>query len=150
MANKKINMTNKETIAASFYKALKSFGVMVPVLLGVILLIGLFKTYITPELISSVFTGNLFQDTLLGSVFGSVSAGNPITSYIIGGELLKEGVSLFAVTAFIAAWVTVGVIQLPAEASILGKRFALARNVLSFIFAILVAIATVVTLRIFT
>jgi uncharacterized membrane protein YraQ (UPF0718 family) len=150
MVNKKINMTNKETIEVSFYKALKSFVVMLPVLLGVILLIGLFKVYITPELISSVFIGNLFQDTLLGSVIGSVSAGNPITSYIIGGELLKEGVSLFAVTAFIAAWVTVGLIQLPAEASILGKRFALTRNVLSFIFAILVAIATVLTLRIFT
>ena len=149
MANKKINITNKETIAVSFYKSLKSFGVMLPVLLGVILLIGLFKTYITPELISSVFIGNLFRDTLLGSVIGSVSAGNPITSYIIGGELLKEGVSLFAVTAFIAAWVTVGVIQLPAEASILGKRFAITRNVLSFLFTILVAIATVVTLRIF-
>lgn len=150
MANKKINITNNKTIAASFYKALKSFGVMLPVLLGVILLIGLFKTYITPELISSVFAGNLFQDTLLGSVIGSVSAGNPITSYIIGGELLKEGVNLFAVTAFIAAWVTVGVIQLPAEASILGKRFAITRNVLSFIFAMLVAIATVVTLRAIT
>jgi len=87
MVNKNINMTNKETIAASFYKALKSFSVMLPILLGVILLIGLFKTYITPELISSVFTGNLFQDTLLGSMIGSVSAGNPITSYIIGGEL---------------------------------------------------------------
>ena len=148
MGNKKINMTNKETIAASFYKALKSFGVMVPVLLGVILLIGLFKTYITPELISSVFTGELLRDTIIGSVIGSISAGNPITSYIIGGELLKEGVSLFAVTAFIAAWVTVGVIQLPAEAFILGKRFALTRNVLSFILAILVAIATVVTLRV--
>jgi len=150
MADKKINMTNKETIVASFSKALKSFGVSVPILLGVVLLLGLFKIYITPELLSSVFTGNLFRDTLLGSIIGSVSAGNPITSYIIGGELLKEGVSLFAVTAFIAAWVTVGVIQLPAEASILGKRFALTRNVLSFIFAILVAIATVVTLRIFT
>ncbi len=150
MADKKINMTNKETIAASFSKALKSFGVSVPILLGVVLLLGLFKIYITPELISSIFTGNLFRDTLLGSIIGSVSAGNPITSYIIGGELLKEGVSLFAVTAFIAAWVTVGVIQLPAEASILGKRFALTRNALSFIFSILVALATVVTLRFFT
>jgi len=150
MVNKKINMTNKETITACFYKALKSFVVMLPVLLGVILLIGLFKTYITPDLISSVFTGDLYQDSFIGSIIGSVSAGNPITSYIIGGELLKEEVSLFAVTAFIAAWVTVGVIQLPAEASILGKRFALTRNVLSFIFAILVAMATVVTMRIFT
>ena len=150
MANKKIDIKNKENVAASFYKALKSFGVMLPVLLGVILLLGLFKIYVSPQLISSVFTGELFRDTVSGSVIGSISAGSPITSYIIGGELLKEGVSLFAVTAFIAAWVTVGVIQLPAEASILGKQFALTRNVLSFIFAILVAIATVVTLRIFT
>jgi len=149
MVNKKINNARKETVVASLYKTLKSFGVMLPVLLGVILLIGLFKTYITPDIISSIFKGELLQDTLLGSLIGSVSAGNPITSYIIGGELLKEGVSLFAVTAFIVAWVTVGVIQLPAEASILGKRFALTRNILSFIFAILVAIATVLTLRIF-
>ena len=148
MGDEKINMANKESIAASFYKALKSFGVALPVLLGVILLIGLFKIYVSPQLISSVFTGELFRDTVLGSVIGSISAGNPITSYIVGGELLKEGVSLFAVTAFIAAWVTVGVIQLPAEAFILGKRFALTRNVLSFILAILVAIATVVTLRV--
>ena len=150
MANKKIGMTYKESIAISFYKALKSFGVTLPVLLGVLLLLGLFKTYVSPQLISSVFTGELFRDTVIGSVIGSVSAGNPITSYIIGGELLEEGVSLFAVTALIVAWVTVGVIQLPAEASILGKQFAITRNILSFLFSILVAIATVVTLRIVT
>jgi len=147
MDAKIVNMTNKETIIVSFYKALKNFGMALPVLLGVILLLGLFKIYITPELISSVFTGGLFRDTVLGSIIGSISAGNPITSYIIGGELLKQGVSLFAVTAFIVAWVTVGVVQLPAEASILGKRFALTRNILSFIFALLVAITSVVTLR---
>ena len=148
--NKKTIMTKKESIAASFYKALKSFGVSVPILLGVVLLLGLFKIYVSSELISSVFTGELFRDTALGSVIGSISAGNPITSYIIGGELLKEGVSLFAVTAFIITWVTVGVIQLPVEAGILGKRFALTRNALSFIFSILVALATVVTSRFFT
>jgi len=144
--NKRSIMTKKESIIASFNKALKNFGVTLPILLGVVLLLGLFKIYVSSELISSVFTGELLGDTALGSMIGSISAGNPITSYIIGGELLKEGVSLFAVTAFIAAWVTVGVIQLPAEAAILGIRFALTRNALSFIFAILVSIATVVTL----
>jgi uncharacterized membrane protein YraQ (UPF0718 family) len=142
--------SSKETFYNTFKKTLKSFGVMLPVLLGVILLIGLFKTYITPDLISSIFKGKLLQDTFIGSLIGSISAGNPISSFIIGGELLKEGVSLFAVTAFIVAWVTVGIIQLPAEASILGKRFALTRNFISFVFAIIVAIATVLTLRIFT
>jgi uncharacterized membrane protein YraQ (UPF0718 family) len=150
MGNKKMKDSSRETFYNNFKKTLKSFVVMLPVLLGVILLIGLFKTYITPDLISSIFKGELLQDTFIGSLIGSISAGNPISSFIIGGELLKEGVSLFAVTAFIVAWVTVGIIQLPAEASILGKRFALTRNFISFVFAIIVAIATVLTLRIFT
>jgi len=101
-------------------------------------------------MITSAFAGELFRDTLLGSVMGSILTGNPITSYIIGGELLKSGISLFAVTAFIVAWVTVGVVQLPAEAAILGKRFALARNGLSFLSAVLVSIATVLTIEVVT
>jgi len=150
MVDKKINITNKASISTSFYKAIKSFGTTLPVLIGVILLISLFKVYIPSKLISSIFTGEIVRDTLFGSMIGSISAGNPITSYIIGGELLKEGVSLFAVTAFITAWVTVGIIQLPAEASILGKRFALMRNILSFLFSMLVAIATVLTIEVIT
>jgi len=148
MANKEINNVDKSSLILSFYKAIKSFATTLPILFGVVLLIGLFKIYIPPALISSVFTGNIFQDTFIGSTVGSISAGNPITSYIIGGELLKKGVSLFAVTAFITAWVTVGIIQLPAEASILGKRFALTRNILSVIFSVLVAIFTVLTLQV--
>jgi len=150
MADKKINITDKASIATSFYKAIKSFGKILPILIGIVLLVGLFKIFISSKSISLVFTGELFRDTFFGSAIGSISAGNPITSYIIGGELLKEGVSLFAVTAFITAWVTVGIIQLPAEASVLGKRFALSRNILSFIFSILVAIATVLTLQVIT
>jgi uncharacterized membrane protein YraQ (UPF0718 family) len=148
MAKKEINNTDKSSLILSFYKAIRSFSDSLPILFGVVLLIGLFKTYVPSKAISSVFTGELFRDTFIGSTVGSISAGNPITSYIIGGELLKEGISLFAVTAFITAWVTVGIIQLPAEASILGKRFAISRNILSFIFSVLVAIATVLTLQV--
>jgi len=138
----------KKTIAHSFYKAIKSFGTTLPMLLGVILLLGLFSVFVSSEMISSVFTGELLRDTVIGSLIGSISAGNPIISYIIGGELLKEQVSLFAVAAFIVAWVTVGVVQFPAEAAILGKRFATARNILCFILAIMVSIATVTTLMV--
>lgn len=51
-----------------------------------------------------------------------------------------------ASTSFIVAWMTVGVIQLPAEAAILGRRFACVRNILIYILAILVSIVTVKTL----
>jgi len=85
----------------------------------------------------------------LGSLVGSISAGNPITSYILGGEFLEQGVGLMAVTAFLVAWVTVGVIQLPAESIILGKKFAILRNLTSFIFAMIVAILTIIILEVF-
>lgn len=117
-------------------------------LLGVILLMGLFRTFITPKMIAAVFSGKMVQDTFIGTLIGSISAGNPITSYIIGGELLNKGVSLFAVAAFIVAWVTVGIVQYPAEMDFLGKRFATLRNILSFILAILVSIVTVTIVKV--
>lgn len=138
----------KKDITTSFYKAVKSFGKSFPMLLGVILVLGLFRTFVTTRMLSAVFTGELLRDTAIGSLMGSISAGNPVTSYIIGGELVKENVSLIAITSFIVAWVTVGIIQLPAEAAILGGRFACSRNVLGFIFSILISIATIKTLMV--
>jgi uncharacterized membrane protein YraQ (UPF0718 family) len=143
---KQIESQQRKSIFVSITGAFKNFAAVTPLFLGIILLLGLLRTYVPPKLISSIFRGKIFTDTILGSLFGSISAGNPVTSYIIGGELLKEGISLFAVTAFIVAWVTVGVIQLPAEAAILGKRFAVMRNILSFVLSIAVAIGAVMTL----
>jgi predicted Fe-Mo cluster-binding NifX family protein len=127
--------------------ALKSSGKQIfkimPIIVGVILLIGLFQVFVTEELVSSIFTRNPAWDTFFGACFGSLIAGNPINSYIIGGELLDFGVSLFGVTAFILAWVNVGLIQLPAEAAALGWRFALVRNSLSFVLSMMIATLTV-------
>ena len=115
-----------------------------PSLLGVLLLIAVVQQFDISKL-SHLFIGNPLWDSTIGSIIGSVAAGNPITSYVIGGELLEEGVSIFAVTAFVLAWVTVGVVQFPAESIILGRRFALVRNLSSFILAILVSMAVVVS-----
>jgi len=147
MSNRRAGETQK-SVVLSVRRTFRSFGSVIPMLLGIILLLGLFRTFVSKQIISSVFTGRLLPDALNGALVGSFSAGNPITSYVIGGELLKEGVSLLAVTAFIVTWVTVGIIQLQAEASFLGRRFALTRNTLSFALAILVSLATVMTLKV--
>jgi len=115
-------------------------------LLSVIALAGLFETLVTPEMIQSVFKGSIVEDTLMGTGIGAVSVGQPFLSYVIGGELLNEGVSLYAVTAFILSFVTLGVIQVPLEWSLFGTHFTLLRNSLSFIFAFLISIATVTIL----
>ena len=130
----------------AFVKTLNSFRQTIPVILGMLFLLSLFMSIIPDTLYAKIFSGNKFIDPLLGAVLGSVSGGSPITSYILAGEFLEQGVSMLAATAFMLAWVTVGLIQLPAESLMLGKKFAIARNIASFVTVIIVAILTVLTL----
>ena len=88
-----------------------------------------------------------FFNVLLSASIGSVATGHPLASYILGGELLAEGISLLVVTALIISWVTVGLVQLPAEMLLLGRRFAVYRNLWCFVFAIAIAFLTSATLR---
>lgn len=137
---------NLDTQLQALRKTVQSFKRTLPILLGVILLLALASSLTPKNLYGKIFTGNQIIDPLIGSMVGSVAGGNPLTSYIIGGELRLQGISMLAVTAFIVAWVTVGVIQLPAEALMLGTRFAIIRNITSFFTAIIIAILTILIL----
>jgi len=139
-------MFNTKKIWENFKKSTEGIALNLPVIIGVILLLGLFKSFTNMKKIALYFSGNLLKDTFIGSFLGSIFSGNAINSYIIGEELLKNNISLFAVTAFIVSWVTVGIVQLPAESSFLGIKFTVIRNILAFIFSIIVSIAIVLTL----
>ncbi|MBN2042404.1 MAG: hypothetical protein JW754_01210 [Candidatus Aenigmarchaeota archaeon] len=127
-------------------KTIKIFCNVIPVLAGVLLLVALFIKAVPFSFYAGLFTGNVITDSFAGAIFGSIAAGSPIDSYIIGGELLKKGISLVAVTAFMVAWVTVGLVQFPAESMTLGRKFAVTRNLVSFLLCIAVAVATFLTL----
>jgi len=131
-------------------KSSRSFLAMTPLLLGVMGLVGLFQVLVTPEMLASLFQDNPLLDTVIGTLSGAISAGNPIVSYLIGGELVEQGISLYAVSAFILSWVTLGLIQLPAEVEVFGGRFTLYRNILSLVFTMLIAGATTLTVQLLT
>ena len=132
-----------EKLKIAITKSAKGMLDSLPILVGVVLLIGLASTLIPKSFYNTLFSKNVFLDSIIGSGLGSILAGNPVTSYVIGGELLKQGISLVAITSFLVAWVTVGLVQFPAEALLLGRRFAILRNISSFVFSIIVAIITV-------
>lgn len=138
---------SKNYLKESVLKAGKALWKVFPLILGTILLVSLISNLIPKSFYTTIFSKNIFLDSIIGSLVGSISLGNPITSYIFGGELLKQGIGLVAVTAFLVAWVTVGVVQLPAESAILGKKFAFLRNFTAFLLAIAVAIITVFLLE---
>lgn len=138
-------MEGKEARMA-LLKTVKMFREFAPIFIGVVLLISLILTAIPESSFVQAFTGDLILDPLIGALIGSIAAGNPMNSYIIGGELLGAGVSLVAVAAFMIAWVTVGVVQFPAESMVFGRRFALTRNLASFFMAIAMAVIIVMVL----
>ena len=134
-------------VPLSLKSSARQFGRVIPVMINIIMMIGLFQTFMKKEVITSLFSNHGLLDTFFGALAGSLFAGNPINSYILGGELLEQGASLLAVTAFMVTWVSVGVLQLPAEIAALGKRFALIRNGLSFLFSMCIAAFTVAGYR---
>lgn len=133
-------------ISSAFIQTVNNFRKMLPILFGVFMLVNLLNPFLQ-KYYSKIFTDSYLYDPLIGAAAGSISFGTPVTSYIISGELLERGVSLIAVTAFILAWTTVGIVMLPLEISYLGKKFAISRNVINFVFSILISVLAVIILN---
>ncbi|MCK5034312.1 MAG: permease, partial [Candidatus Sabulitectum sp.] len=132
----------RPTFRKVLQKSALSFLALSPLLLGIIGLVGLFQVLVTPKMLAALFKGNGVIDTLIGTLAGATAPGNPVVSYLLGGELLKQGISLYAVSAFVISWVTLGLTQLPAEVEVFGGRFTLYRNILAFVFTMLIATLT--------
>jgi len=132
-----------------FKSALKkaSMGIfyMSPMIIGVLGLSALMLGFISPQQIKTVFTGNPLVDTVYGLLSGAIMLGNAMLGYILGAELLKMEVSLYAVTAFLLAWVSLGFVQIPMELSFFGKKFVIIRNLLAFVFSLIISVLIVVS-----
>jgi hypothetical protein len=137
----------RHRLTRSLKKTARTFVNLLPIIIGMLLLTSLAVTAFPEQISAGLFGSNDALDALIGAAAGSIAAGHPLASYLLGGELLKNGVSLIAVTALIVSWVTVGVVQLPAEALRLGTRFAIYRNLICFISAVVIAFLSVYTLR---
>jgi len=149
MSSEKTTVTKGPKFIDSLSRAGKSMALSLPIILSLLFLFGWMQVFLPRKVLLYLFRGQALSDTLTGALLGSIFTGNAANSYIIGGELLQRGVSLFAVAAFMTAWVTVGIIQLPAEAAFLGRRFSITRNCISLVLAVMVAVAAVWTWKVF-
>ncbi len=148
--NNKVKQGTLADLSANLRKTGKMLLRVFPNIFAVVLLSGLIMEFVPMNRLSEFLGGGIFTDGLIGAGIGSISIGNPLVSYVLGGELLDQGVSLMAVTALLVSWVTVGSIQLPAEIQTFGPRFALVRNGLSFLFAMIIAFLVLLTMQLLT
>jgi len=145
--NSKAKQGESVDFSTSLQKTAKMLFRVLPNIFAVVLLSGLIMEFVPLDRLSEYLGGGFFSDGLVGAGIGSISIGNPLVSYVLGGALLEQGISLMAVTALLVSWVTVGSIQLPAEIQTFGARFALLRNGISFVFALIIAFLVLVTMQ---
>ncbi|MFO7577975.1 MAG: permease [Pelovirga sp.] len=118
--------------------AVQSLARLLPLLLAVFGLVGLFQEFLPPALISTwLGESSRLLALFLGAAAGAVSIGPPLAAYPLAGSLLSAGAWPPAIAAFILSWISVGVVTLPFEAHTFGVRFALLRNGISFLAAML-------------
>ena len=125
----------REAVKATF----KIFYVVLPVL--VFVLMGLIQAYVSREFIVSILGQ---KSGLLGifyaEIIGSIALFLPPAVFPFGGYLHDNGASYGAIAGFVFTAILIGVTTLPLELKLFGKRFTLARNLLTFGLTFFIAI----------
>jgi len=125
-----------QNIKKTFFQTLNSFKEIIPMLLWIIILITLLKQAWIFESMAKYISDDFFW-VILADIFGSISVWNTINSYIIADNFWNINDYILVITVFLISWVSVWIIQLPAESYFFGKKFAITRNLISFVFAII-------------
>lgn len=114
---------------------------LLPAILAVILAIGLFLGFMPADWIARTLgTQGGILGVAIAAFLGSILFIPAILAFPLGASLLESGAGIMSVAAFITTLTMVGFVFLPIEIKELGKRFALLRNGLSLVAAIIIAV----------
>lgn len=132
---------NKKKTFAAMKKSKRMMGNMLGEIIAIIFLIGLVLILIPPETIKSALgTANTYMSTVIGALAGSVTLIPAFVAFPLVGSLVDAGASIVPAVAFLTTLTMVGVVTFPLEKKEFGTKFALTRNILSFCFAIVIAL----------
>jgi uncharacterized membrane protein YraQ (UPF0718 family) len=132
---------DRKKTAAALKKAWKAFANILPQFLGIIVIVGILLAVLDTEMISRILgESSGFLGVLLASVIGSITLIPGIIAYPTAALLLKGGAGYMQMGAFISTLMMVGVVTLPAEIGFFNRRIAILRNVLAYVFSLVVAL----------
>lgn len=119
----------------------KMFRSMAIELLGLLSLVALLLAFL-PENVIARYLGEEqgALAILYGAVAGTLTILPGLVAFPMAAELFEKGAALTAIAAFITTLTMVGLATLPIEIEQFGKKFAFTRNLLSFGFAIVIAL----------
>lgn len=118
----------------------KAIENILPQFLGIILIVGLTLSILNPEIISKIIGSNSnILGVLLSAILGSIAMMPTFVAFSTGDMLLKNGAGIAQVAALISTLTLIGIVTIPLEVKYIGKKAAIYRNVVAFIFSIIVA-----------
>ena len=136
-AKKKNPMGTKK----SAQKSRAMMGNMIGEIIAIIFLIGLVITVIPPQKIEMALGGsdNILA-TVLAALAGSVTLIPAFVAFPLVGSLMDVGASIVPSVAFLTTLTMVGVVTFSLEKKEFGLKFAVSRNIMSFIAALVIAV----------
>lgn len=134
-------LKDKKKTLASMKKSKSMMGNMMGEIIAIIFIIGLLLTLIPPESIKEVLgSSNTFLSTIVAALVGSITLIPAFVAFPLVGSLVDVGASIVPAVAFLTTLTMVGIVTFPLEKHEFGFKFALTRNVISFAFALLIAL----------
>ena len=119
-------------------KGWKSFENILPQFLPIIMLMGMTLAVVDESLISRLLGKDSgLAGMALAAAAGSVTLIPGFIAFPLAASLLASGAGYGQTAMFLTTLMMVGVITLPLESSTFGRRIAVQRNLLAFIYAVL-------------
>ena len=134
---------NRKKTLTAFKIAGRTFVVILPAFLVMIILVSI-VLYLVPEEFISSYLGsdNKYLSVLFASFIGSIILMPGFIAFPLCGILLEKGVLYMVLSAFTTTLMMVGVLTYPVESAYLGRKVTIMRNLISFLIALIVALVT--------
>lgn len=131
---------NKDKTRKALEKSLRAFEGIMPQFLGIIFVVGIILTTLSPETISGIIGDKSgFLGVLIASVIGSITIMPTFVAFPTAALLLQNGAGYTQVTALISTLMFVGVVTYPLESKYIGAKATIIRNTVYFFYSILIA-----------
>ncbi len=132
---------DKDKTKNALKNALKMGKSMALSIFSIIFLIGLVLAFIPAQSIASfIESQNPFVATIGSAFIGAITLIPAFIAFPLVGTLVNASINIVAAVAFLTTLTMVGIVTFPLEKKEFGLKFAISRNVLSFIFAILISL----------
>lgn len=132
---------DKKKTREALKKAWKSFENILPQLLFILVIIGILLAVLSPSTISKVIGQQSgWLGIVIASIIGSVTLIPGFVAFPLAAALLKSGAGFMQIAVFISTLMMVGIATISIEIKCFGKKAAILRNSLAFVFSYVVAI----------